>query len=280
MKPEALEVTPTGVVLFDFGTSQLRAFAGSGSEIFAVGRKGAGPGEFVAPTDVSVSRDGRIFVLDAGAGRISQFSGTGKFEQLIAVDRQLHRLTVLPSGGFLAVPLSGPTAIRYSPDGRIDASVAAPSAIADLSPLVRESRLISMGRDVIQLFNWSTSAHRIVPHPTITLEKFELIDERRFPPIRTYKVGSAVVSRVDPKGERVVRSATSVADTLFVLDVKMVGGARYIDQYTLPDMTYRKSRIAPREIKQFVIRRDTLIGLVDDPVPALVCWLWKPSVGK
>lgn len=51
----------------------------SGRELFTVGKRGTGDGEFNLPRDVAVGKDGSIWVVDAGNFRIQVFSPEGKF---------------------------------------------------------------------------------------------------------------------------------------------------------------------------------------------------------
>ena len=51
----------------------------NGKQLFAVGKRGRGEGEFNLPAQVAVAPDGTVYVLDAGNFRIQVFSPDGRF---------------------------------------------------------------------------------------------------------------------------------------------------------------------------------------------------------
>ena len=54
-------------------------FDGSGAHIGTIGRRGRAPGQFNLPRDLSVGRDGTLFVLDAGNFRVQAFDPDGNY---------------------------------------------------------------------------------------------------------------------------------------------------------------------------------------------------------
>jgi len=68
-------VDATGnVYILDSQFFQLRAFSAKGSFVASTGKRGEGPGEFIAPVSVAVSPSGSVFVLDQGANRIQRWA--------------------------------------------------------------------------------------------------------------------------------------------------------------------------------------------------------------
>ena len=67
------------VVVLDYKTQDLRVFGPSGTFLRAVGRKGAGPGEFSNANGMAQSPDGTIWVNDPGNGRYSIHAADGRF---------------------------------------------------------------------------------------------------------------------------------------------------------------------------------------------------------
>jgi len=51
----------------------------SGKTIRKIGKPGSKPGEFFQPTNITVSRDGNLFVTDTGNYRVQEFTPKGKF---------------------------------------------------------------------------------------------------------------------------------------------------------------------------------------------------------
>lgn len=67
-------VAPDGrVVLLDGGDLEIRVYSARGEFLSAIGRKGAGPGEFMGPTTMRVTEDGRLLVYDRVARRLTTF---------------------------------------------------------------------------------------------------------------------------------------------------------------------------------------------------------------
>lgn len=59
---------------------RVRVFdAQSGSHLFDIGTRGAGPGEFNLPRDVAIGKEGRIYVVDGGNFRVQIFNSEGKY---------------------------------------------------------------------------------------------------------------------------------------------------------------------------------------------------------
>jgi len=54
-------------------------FDDEGRKIKEIGRRGSGEGEFNLPTQLTVARDGTLYVLDAGNFRVQAFSAEGQF---------------------------------------------------------------------------------------------------------------------------------------------------------------------------------------------------------
>lgn len=77
-KGERLYVVDIGGV--NSSRHQVRVFdAVNGNQLFDIGRRGAGPGEFNLPRDVAIGKDGRIYVVDGGNFRVQVFDRDGKY---------------------------------------------------------------------------------------------------------------------------------------------------------------------------------------------------------
>ena len=68
-----------------------------------IGRKGAGPGEFIRPRDLVVDGAGNIFVGDEDLGRISKFASDGTFLTSVALHK-VSSLAIDSRGRILAYP--------------------------------------------------------------------------------------------------------------------------------------------------------------------------------
>lgn len=74
-----------GFLVCDGNDTSLRRYDSTGVFLRAVGRKGAGPGEFVSCSDVAIDPRGRIVVSDPSNGRLAVFDSSGAFERVVAV---------------------------------------------------------------------------------------------------------------------------------------------------------------------------------------------------
>ena len=74
-------VSPDGdIYVFDSQAMQLRRYDAEGRFVRAVGRKGAGPGEYDRVNGVDVGPDGRVFLWDAGNARLATYTAHGEPE--------------------------------------------------------------------------------------------------------------------------------------------------------------------------------------------------------
>jgi DNA-binding beta-propeller fold protein YncE len=96
-RPSGLAVEPDGsrVYVVDTGgvtseSHRVRVFeARSGEHLFDFGKRGAAPGELNLPRDVTLGRDGLLYVVDGGNFRVQVFTRDGKFVRVFgSVGRQ------------------------------------------------------------------------------------------------------------------------------------------------------------------------------------------------
>lgn len=278
LKPELLAVGRESIVLFDFGSYEISSYTLSGKQVWTSGRKGSGPGEFTAPTSMVVDSRGTIYLLDPGNSRVSVFSNGGGYQRSIPLEQRLHRLAVLTDGSLIGSPISDKLLLSFDTDGKQTAAMALPEELSRLSPLVRENHLLSNNRDeLLVLHRWSTKTLTVRGADFSLIRTGELLNPQAFPGLKSYSANKGtVVSRVDPAASRVVRYATIRADTLFVIDNRDDEGRQFIDAYRLESLKYISSRLTPARLRAFAFSGDQLIGLVDDPLPALVGWRWVP----
>jgi hypothetical protein len=114
-----VELGPDGsVYVIDPNAHQVSVYDSTGSYRRAIGRAGAGPGEFVAPTEVAIIGDS-LAVFDQSLLRVSVFSTEGKYARAFPLQLKLETLSADPSGG-LAITHSSRTSTlaRVRLDGR------------------------------------------------------------------------------------------------------------------------------------------------------------------
>ena len=104
------------VFIVDSPSFQVTAWGPDGSLIFAVGRRGGGPGEFMSPRDVLIGPDGAFSVLDGNGSRFAYFTANGELKESVqgpgtSVGYQGFRIALAwpDDGVHLGVPLIAPS---------------------------------------------------------------------------------------------------------------------------------------------------------------------------
>jgi DNA-binding beta-propeller fold protein YncE len=70
------------VLVVDSKRHAVAVYSRDGEELFVIGKRGIGPGEFNFPYDVALGPGGMIVVMDSGNFRVQIFDGDGKFIQM------------------------------------------------------------------------------------------------------------------------------------------------------------------------------------------------------
>lgn len=87
-------VTTAGHILVaDASEAHIKVFRPTGGLLQIIGRKGKGPGEFVEPRLLSLSRDGRLHVMDTGLSRITVFDDRYRFVKTVPVRAEIGHVT-------------------------------------------------------------------------------------------------------------------------------------------------------------------------------------------
>lgn len=97
------------LALADVSEGNVKLFTPDGRLSRIVGRKGRGPGEFIAPRHLAFAPDGRLFVVDGQLGRLSRFTSSGDLEQTVALEAgfPITGFHLLPDGQYVvAAPSS------------------------------------------------------------------------------------------------------------------------------------------------------------------------------
>lgn len=81
--PGSIRVINEKMYVTDIRLNQVLVFDLQGKKLLAIGKPGAGNGEFSAPNAVTVDKDGTIYVVDTGNQRVQAFDSTGKFLRII-----------------------------------------------------------------------------------------------------------------------------------------------------------------------------------------------------
>src|SRR5688572_12430270 len=74
--------------VLDGGNNRVLVFNPQGKFVRKIGKKGGGPGEFMAPVGLAITTDGYIAVTDLGRPAISLFKKDGSFVKNITLDEE------------------------------------------------------------------------------------------------------------------------------------------------------------------------------------------------
>jgi uncharacterized protein (TIGR03382 family) len=74
------------IYIVDYYNNRVLVFDPSGKFIRKIGKKGGGPGEFMAPTAMTINSDGNIVVNDIGRGGYSIFKTDGTFVKNVLIE--------------------------------------------------------------------------------------------------------------------------------------------------------------------------------------------------
>ena len=117
----------SNVFIADTGNGRILKFTSNGEELWRVGTKGSGQGQFNEPVGIAVGGDGRIYVADAGNQRIVVLDSSGAPLETWPVpgwDKQDFRepyLAILPDGRVVAADPTKDRLYYFQPNGRFAA---------------------------------------------------------------------------------------------------------------------------------------------------------------
>jgi DNA-binding beta-propeller fold protein YncE len=126
--PRGIAVDRQGsVFVADTGNGRILKFTAKGDEIWRVGTKGSGAGQFNEPVGIAVGGDGRIYVADAGNRRIVVLDASGAPQETWPVpgwDKDAFRepyLALLPDGRVVAADPTKDRLYYFRPNGQLAA---------------------------------------------------------------------------------------------------------------------------------------------------------------
>ena len=135
--PRALAVDAKGDVwVVDTGTHTVRRFRNDGKPLASFGGYGRGKGQFREPVGIAITREGSIFIADAGNARIQEFDAKFGFKAAYPIDawqdldpRSKPYLAALPDGRLLASDGPHGRLLLVNLDGEVASSLVAVQGI-------------------------------------------------------------------------------------------------------------------------------------------------------
>jgi len=125
--PTGAAVTPDGRVwIAETHAYRVGVYTRDGAELFAIGARGEGDGQFIYPTDVAVSPAGGIYVSDyGGPDRVQEFDPAGRFLRSYGVEgtepgqfRRPMSVVVAKDGNWFVADSCNDRIQKFSPGGQ------------------------------------------------------------------------------------------------------------------------------------------------------------------
>lgn len=271
------------IYVFDNGDQQVKAFDWKGRARWRLGRKGAGPGEFLAVTGFTRAHDGRLWVYDAANARISLVSPAGAIERMIRPSRVLMPGGAVPlrSGGFLAQVLSsGPFLARFDSSGEFVDALPVPPDLAGRTVL--EAHVVGDVSEGYPLFGALQGDRFYVVSPTgDSVRGYRGVQPMEFSKWQATKVVGPGGSKEDgmrpiPGNKTgalsVIRQGT---DLLVLIGAAAEPSHRMVDVYEFASGKYRESFLLPGPCNTLASAGKRLVCMRLNPVPEVV--IWEPA---
>lgn len=280
LMPSSLVATAEGrVVLFDFGSMELRAFSREGAQLWRAGRKGAGPGEFRNAMDVKMRSDGGIAVLDMGNRRITTVSASGRVLRTAPVRMSAHRIVPLPDTTLFALAGDDSSTLWIGVNVRGDSMrrTAAPAALVANQGIEREIFSAPLIDGAVVAFRWSSKIALLGADGSVR-QIIDGIEPVAFPGVKSYPLKSGKFSgevhRVNPAATPAALSITATHDELLVLFAGATPNrGRIVDVYDRSSGLYLRSHLLPFPVLELVVLPDNALAtLRSDPVPSIDIW--------
>lgn len=144
-------VVEAGILVANFGAAhEIRLYSNDGNYLQTIGRRGEGPGEFSAISDIRTSSDGRVHVVDRGLGRITILDRRLSLEGIVNLPARPIERGVLPleDGGYVLNATISTADLIGFPLHRITSEGELVLTYDDTSPEVRPDRPLGQMRRV------------------------------------------------------------------------------------------------------------------------------------
>lgn len=258
--PRLLASRGARLVVYDYGDHRLKVFD-RGRLVWTFGGKGKGPGEFGNALDLEISRDGRIWLVDSGLGRLTAVESSDSSSVLPLRGIMARDVVPLPSEVLItSVSASPEFLVAFDSAGAVAGRQGFPSsAVAEAQPLVRQTNS-ALGDDGLSwatifpfgndLFVYRGREHRC---------SGKLVEGQPFP-----KEGMGPGIPVWGVAVVVTDSTAAVlarGETEHALQV--------LDHYSLDDCRYVGSELLPRKVYSLAYGRGIYYVGYDDPVPTV-----------
>lgn len=282
-RPSLIAISDSGhIYVFDHGDMAVRAFDVDGRELWTVGRRGGGPGEFASASDLQTDASGNVYVLDNDNLRITQVSPRGNVERMVSLPRNTAAFGLLPlaGSGVTIVPRGTDAMAMNIPASNTTGRMSRyPESISFSTPIVGESYTARLRGGAAMVFRWSSRI--VVLGSGGEVERvFDGIEATPFPEARVYPisipgVSNARATRVDPDARQWSLDSAAHGDRLYILSGALSrNGGSLVDVYDTQSATYLGSHELPPPYQDRIalLPDGRLVTLERDLLPVIRIW--------
>lgn len=262
LKPRIFESGNEHLYVYDYFDDRLRAFDMSGGLTWTFGRSGEGPGEFSNAFDVEVGPRGNIWVVDAGASRITVVSPSGDLVRTIPLAGAIVRDVIPLSDRILVTPVSPNRPFWMA----IDSMGATTVEGAFPDSTLRSAHWLHRQPQVDQIpsrGNWVA----MIPNGNMFYVYQELELRCRGTLIEGEPLPES--SEADPPVWAVAEAAAD-SSVYILAKGKTEHSLQVIDIYSLSDCEYRNSVRLPREFNVMTVDDGRFFLEYEEPAPTIV----------
>ncbi|MGH9892110.1 MAG: 6-bladed beta-propeller, partial [bacterium] len=260
LRPRLIAARDSAVYVYDYGDAAVKVFDKQAQLKWRFGQRGRGPGEFANPFDIEVGRDGRVWLLDVGAGRITSVSPSGALDRILVLHGKLAASFVVLNGELLVLTASlDPFSSRIAEDGRVLATAPSPLPLERIAPFARQTLTASTadGRTWAITFPYGNA---VLVYDEMGLRcRGWLVEGGDFP----QELGTDIP---------IWAAGVAVTDTSVVVLARGRGDdqLRLLDHYSLSDCSYQGTDRLPRRMSALAYADGVFYLEYEDPAPTVI----------
>jgi hypothetical protein len=252
------------IYVLDAGTLQIHAYHPVQRRLmWSAGRKGSGPGEFLAPVDIATTGNG-VAVLDPANGRISEYDVHGRHLRDLnnAILSRAKAMCVMADGStVLNTSQSDSYLIRISREGRVLYRWRFPWKVEDPENPMLTSTTTIRGNPSGRCYFAPTFGFGVIHVDSNNqLRTTKLIENYPAPTFRTQRGSNGLPGLYLDKGTNASLGGFHWGDTLGVIAMSAQGKLAGLDLYEKESGKYLKTWMLPPD-ERFVWSNRTLVGL-------------------
>ncbi|MEX2529443.1 MAG: hypothetical protein WD960_01615 [Gemmatimonadota bacterium] len=269
-----------GFVVADLYYGQVRRFGAGGGERWSSGAIGDGPGEFRTISDLEISEDGGVIVLDPALGRITELSSQGEVRSTTRTPRPVRRLFPrFGASAWVVAPRDDRTLwLDVTDDGLLgDGFQSLPKEVSFTHTLAGEPFTTASDLGAVVVYRWSSKMVYLDEYGNVRGVE-DGVEEIAFPDVKEYgtagDIGQAA-RRVDPDATWAARSVSAFAGRVYVLFRGRGADDSHsvIDVYDEREMRYAGSFRVPSAADGIAVLANGHLATIENAfVPVVKIW--------